>query len=771
MKRVSFAALLLAVVCAAAAEQGVISGRVVGPEGEAVEGACVATLATDGKGGFIWVEDFTDEGGRLQLSGSLVGERGKYYVVCVAEGYAVGGNWFAVGDDIELRLTHEALQVSGTVTGPGGGPIPGAEVRLIRIELAGPPSDDDDLTQDERAARRVANTIILERWDGAPQARTGRDGRFSLKGVPAGASAWIQATAEGHVLGGTVWSPAAREVQIALVRAGSIAGRVTLRGEPVGGATVRVGPHRRVLAYSRHTAVTDGDGRYELSGLPEGTHVVAVAPSAEYAMAFREGVHVRAGQRTDGIDLELIEGILVEGTVTWADSGRPIAGAFVWGRTEDDHAVMGRAETDEAGDYALRLPPGSYSIDAGGVDSWAMERDRPRLELHAGDGARTVELSLLRQPVVWLNITNPDGSPAAGAQVVWAEGAGLTGWMERPERGTADENGRMSIRPRARHRGGDEDVWHPRVSVLVQDVQRCLAAFRLIEAGGSYDVQLSEGGWIAITVKDGDRRGYSGVQFAVHLPEQERLLPLQPSTGDDGRVRIGPLPAGLAIELRVEPEVQRMATEPSWSQKEPIEVVGGETLELQPLIVIPEGLSIRGRIVDTHGNPVEGALVLCDASVSRDPARATTNAEGRFELRGLRASEDVVVVVATDTKGTRAYAQLCDPHVAHEPVFELAQPGTLSGMLVTEDGQPVAGKRLHVSVFGAHLDLPGDLTTSAFVHSDGEGRWRVEGIVPGVEYRISVEGTSEGAFYGIERVLVYGDEGPLRLTVPARHIR
>src|SRR5205085_2578686 len=59
--------------------------------------------------------------------------------------------------------------------------------------------------------------------------------------------------------------------------------------------------------------------------------------------------------------LDLIEGVLVEGLVRAADTGHPVAGAMVSLRglaSPSTSHVLLRTETDQAGRYRFRLPPG-----------------------------------------------------------------------------------------------------------------------------------------------------------------------------------------------------------------------------------------------------------------------------------------------------------------------------------------------------------------------------------------------------------------------------
>jgi hypothetical protein len=72
-------------------------------------------------------------------------------------------------------------------------------------------------------------------------------------------------------------------------------------------------------------------------------------------------INVQPGSTTH-VQLELIEGVVVEGKVVASDTGKPIHDAAVGGhspaRPEEGIAIF-RIKTDTEGRYRLRLPPGA----------------------------------------------------------------------------------------------------------------------------------------------------------------------------------------------------------------------------------------------------------------------------------------------------------------------------------------------------------------------------------------------------------------------------
>ncbi|MDZ7346853.1 MAG: carboxypeptidase regulatory-like domain-containing protein, partial [candidate division KSB1 bacterium] len=180
-------------------------------------------------------------------------------------------------------------------------------------------------------------------------------------------------------------------IDFPLAKGGAISGTVIAdEGKPLAGAVVSAQPFDNSPALLdipgvnivRQTAVTDEEGKYKISGLPEGTfRVMAQAGigSFNYVLFYNnktrakdaDPVAVQAGKETSGIDFNFAEPTAkITGTVR-DSSGMPIAGAFitfVYQNQSDDltWAKLRRyAETDTGGNYELaNLRAGVYFVGA-----------------------------------------------------------------------------------------------------------------------------------------------------------------------------------------------------------------------------------------------------------------------------------------------------------------------------------------------------------------------------------------------------------------------
>lgn len=241
-----------------------------------------------------------------------------------------------------------AASVSGVVTGAGGQPVPGARV-------------------------------FLEPGLGAPlsQVETGVDGSFQFPNVPAGLSG-VFAIADGYGFGGLSQKVPVGEavsgLSIALRPAAEIAGKVIdMNGEPVSGARIArvllygespVGiPIAKLTEFGFDEPVSDGDGRFTVSMLPNDARVVLKVGHANFAQTAVQGITV--GDRN--VRVQLSPGVLVQGTVLSRDGDSAVANMAIIiqnGTPPNDTAIT---KTNLSGEFSIRLNPGYYMYQAAGL--------------------------------------------------------------------------------------------------------------------------------------------------------------------------------------------------------------------------------------------------------------------------------------------------------------------------------------------------------------------------------------------------------------------
>jgi hypothetical protein len=162
--------------------------------------------------------------------------------------------------------------------------------------------------------------------------------------------------------------------------AASIAGRVTLRGEPVQGALVLAMSAPPTGREQRASAKTDADGQYRITNLAPGMYrVVAQAPGfaspEEASGRFSREISLDPGETRDKIDFALVRGGVITGRVSDADD-QPvveqtisltllIAGGWQsYSRPYSNNYEM--MTTDDRGVYRIYgLPAGRYKVSIG----------------------------------------------------------------------------------------------------------------------------------------------------------------------------------------------------------------------------------------------------------------------------------------------------------------------------------------------------------------------------------------------------------------------
>jgi hypothetical protein len=156
---------------------------------------------------------------------------------------------------------------------------------------------------------------------------------------------------------------------------------------------------------------------------------------------------------------------------------------------------------------------------------------------------------------------------------------------------------------------------------------------------------------------------------------------------------------------------------------------------------------VRGRVQTADsGAPIRRAQIRAVSPGSRDTRLVTTDAEGRFELRDLPAGRWEL----TASKGgyvTIRYGQrrpfeagrpleLADGQVAQQVNFALPRGAVITGRLLDEFGDPVAGARVQSLRYQLTQGTRRLTPTGMIAQTDDTGAFRLYGLMPG-EYYVS----------------------------------
>jgi len=710
--------VLLLVASAASAQM--ITGTVLLPDGQAAEGAEVHAY------GLGFPEPFRAQtaagpDGRFTLSIDLNRLFGELAVGACAEGFGIG--WVSLTEPpgevepIEVVLTPEAT-ATGLVVDPEGEPIAGALVRLR----------DLDLGLSFRAC-----PVPLEMV-------TAADGTFVLRGVPATDDlASLVVEKPGHITARLDPTPGRylSDLRVRLQPGCTISGRVTSETGPV--ENVRLTATRESRWVEPGMALTDEAGNWVIDTVPPGTYTVRVLARLDCVSEPLTGIRVRPGAPVEGLEVALLQGGVVSGTIRDAATGAPAQGALVRGRRADeDHQYVSGAGavSDRDGRYSLRLPPGAYEVTANqwrGGSSYAVAEPSP-VQVERGAQIAAIDLTVtpLAQVEYRIMVLDPDGRPAEGIVV-----------QEGNRTFTTGPDGSFAFRDR-------EDRW---IHFEVADEQTGMVGYAILGRGEhEATIQLGPGGWVALRLVDQTGAPILGARCGDDS-----------WTDADGRAVLGPLRTDREQRVSLSDLEQFVA---AGVRLERLTVDPGQTLDLGTIVVDRRGMISRGLVTDPEDGPVAGCVV---ADVLSGVA-ARTDADGRYELAGLplrpedgRGLYYPLIVAGPSESGLSAATTEIAVGTGEEADLVLRAPGAITGRVLAADGQPLIGVTA-VAFPGNDDDIflnqaagfTGTARVYAETATDDQGHFRLQGLVAGLQYYVACR--EDGRLVAIATAFVQAGE-------------
>lgn len=423
-------------------------------------------------------------------------------------------------------------------------------------------------------------------------------------------------------------------------------------------------------------------------------------------------------------------GLALSGTVSEVDGG-VVPGALVYARAETDNLSLQSpryaALTDDQGHYRLDLAPSDYIITFAAADyvgarrSVRLRRVPVRLDivLTPGAGVSGVVLTAAHQPLGDAVVSARGGMASSSRWFDWAQ----------PEVRT-DAAGRFHLRGLGsgpitldvHGKGGatrepvplDLDLGEERSGVVIVVDPAFTLSGRVMEA-------------------DPSNRG-SGLPIAgatIHLTQGllVRMAARRVTSDAAGRFVIeGLLPANYGVSVSA----------PGYLPIEQVSLRQPARDRNDVVFALRRGRTLRGRVEPptqaqvffTAQTPLRALLTF--SLGGREPIR--TDAQGRFELRGIpEGSGQVVATTADDRRGT---APVNESHGDVEGlVIALAQTAAVEGQVLDDRGVPVG--EVHVSAGPEPSSAWRSLFSVSHTVVASDGRFVLTGLEPGT-YELSV---------------------------------
>jgi len=159
---------------------------------------------------------------------------------------------------------------------------------------------------------------------------------------------------------------------------------------------------------------------------------------------------------------------------------------------------------------------------------------------------------------------------------------------------------------------------------------------------------------------------------------------------------------------------------------------GAESIELD--FQLDPGQVITGTVLDPEGNPLKGAHYMGTAELGS----WTPLDSAAFSVNGYRPDKPRTLVFAHVERKLSGTVVLKDEQTGTLTV-QLQPWASVTGRLVDGDGKPLAGVELQESHLPTNLWVKGangefDRINESYL-TDTDGRFRIEGLAPGLEYR------------------------------------
>lgn len=625
-----------------------VAGKIVGPDGAPLKARLAFRQYTSGVR--RWEEDLstiisTDDNGLFstQIEQPLeMPDNLKLYLgtaTVVAPGFMPAT--FALQDAADLKKPFElklnkGIAVSGVVKDGAGAPLAGIKVQLSLM------------IEEQADERGIGNYVSIPKSLAAETtAITGADGRWTLDMVRPKARAvfilsdakWAQQRIDVKTEAGATQVP-----DITARPGATLRGKIT-REDGTAAEKVRVTVSSQTGNGTSSNAVTAADGSFELSSLGAGSYrVSANDPSGDWVSEPLRSVLLKEGVEGEAPAIVMTRGALIEGQVTDAETGKPLAEVGI-GTTQG----YGSGTSDKTGRYSMRVVPGKIAL-------YVMGKPQGYLYPEIASPSKQMMLTLEKGATKTIDFKLPRGVKLGGTLKI--DGGDV-----------AKVPDKLAIEFRE---VGSDSYWNAPRSVLkdgawsIDGLNR--ATYKLVPADEEWEIvspktlTAPQTGPIEVLVRhvtlppligkvvtrDGKPVEKVKINASISVPVSENRWTGRQSnieSGVDGTFQIPKIKADYRVTLSASRDGYKYLRGGTAEAKDGVWTV-------QQIVMLPLQSRVAGRVLDAAGKAVAGVRVLSpDGNPPKDDAkeRVVTDAQGRFELTGLPEGE--VTVIAANEQG------------------------------------------------------------------------------------------------------------------------
>jgi protocatechuate 3,4-dioxygenase beta subunit len=407
-------------------------------------------------------------------------------------------------------------------------------------------------------------------------------------------------------------------------------------GKPAAGATV-------VAAAEGHggnegtIAITNAAGRYQFTSLLPGKYCIEYddngSVKGEGWIAVGRPITIKAGDSPSDVNLTLIHGAIISGTIRDKSLKTPLAQALVRSAGPDHPLAYGSENLVAAnaeGQYSIRVAPGAQTLSVSGGSIIGTEAAK-MLVLHDGDN-QTADFNVVvaGSPIAVSGIVYlPNGSPAANAKII-ALSSGF------PYFAVSGPSGKFTFQAPGIP---PSSVIYARLGTMV--TQAAVST----KSGRTVALKLSKKGLVAIRgdVRDDQGRPISGAALELFQVNKDGSAFGIDSVKSDSSGRFF-----FAAEYGHGDYLLRGSAAGYMSTSEQKVKAAPNKLISLPLITMQIADSfVGGKVIDSNGTPIAGALV----SVNQDQNTVTTtDSKGQFSLKNV--PRNIVLLHVLSPAGT-----------------------------------------------------------------------------------------------------------------------